>query len=47
VHSLQDIGLKVADSIRPELISESVKVHLSTINKVTNAYTQAARELLK
>jgi hypothetical protein len=47
VHSLQDFGVKVADSIRPELISEIVKVHLSTINKVTNAYTQAARELLK
>jgi hypothetical protein len=33
VHSLQDLGLKVADSIRPELISEIVKVHLSTINR--------------
>ena len=33
VHSLQDLRLNLADSIRPELISEIVKVHLSTINR--------------
>lgn len=47
VRSLLDFGQKVADSTKVEQISEIARLQAWIVNTVTNAYTQAARELLK
>lgn len=47
VQSVLDFGLKIADSTKVEQISDIAKSQAAIINEVTNAYTQAARELLK
>jgi hypothetical protein len=47
VRTVLDFGQKVADSTKVEQISELAKSQASIIAEVTNAYTQAARELLK
>jgi hypothetical protein len=47
VQTVIDFGLKIADSTKVEQISEIAKSQASIINEVTNAYTRAARELLK
>jgi len=47
VQTVLDFGQKVADSTKVDQISELAKSQASIINEVTNAYTQAARELLK
>jgi hypothetical protein len=47
VQTVLDFGLKIADSTKVEQISDLAKSQASIINEVTNAYTQAARELLK
>ena len=47
VNSLLDFSQKAADSTQVEWISALAKAQVSYISEVTNAYTKAARELLK
>ena len=47
VQTVLDFSQKVAESTKVEQISEIAKSQASIIHEVTNAYTQAARELLK
>ena len=47
LNSLLDFIQKAADSTQVEWISALAKAQASYINEVTNAYTKAARDLLK
>ena len=47
LNSLLDFSQKAADSTQVEWISALAKAQASYINEVTNAYTKAARDLLK
>ena len=47
LNSLLDFSQKAADSTQVEWISALAKAQVSYINEVTNAYTKAARDLLK
>ena len=47
VNSLLEFGQKAAESTQVEWISELAKAQTSYITEVTNAYTKAARDLLK
>jgi hypothetical protein len=47
VNSLLDFSQKAADSTKVDWFSALAKSQASVITEVTNAYTKAARELLK
>jgi hypothetical protein len=47
VNSVLDFGQKAADSTKVDWVSAIAKAQASYITEVTNAYTKAARELLK
>ena len=47
VNSLLEFSQKAADSTQVEWISDLAKAQASYITEVTNAYTKAARDLLK
>lgn len=47
VNSLLDFSQKAADSTKVDWFSEFTKSQASIITEVTNAYTKAARDLLK
>jgi hypothetical protein len=47
VNSLLDFSQKAADSTKVEWVSALAKSQASVITEVTNAYTTAARDLLK
>jgi hypothetical protein len=47
VNSVLDFGQKAADSTKVDWISALAKSQASVITEITNAYTKAARELLK
>ncbi len=47
VNSLLDFSQKAADSTKVDWISALAKSQASVITEVTNAYTKAARDLLK
>ena len=47
VNSVLDFGQKVADSTKVDWVSALAKSQAAVITEVTNAYTKAARELLK
>ncbi len=47
VHSVLDFGQKAADSTKVDWISALAKSQASIITEMTNAYTKAARDLLK
>ena len=47
LNSVLDFSQKAADSTQVEWISALAKAQASYITEVTNAYTKAARELLK
>ena len=47
VNSLLDFGQKAADSTKVDWVSALAKSQASVITEVTNAYTKAARDLLK
>jgi hypothetical protein len=47
VNSLLDFSQKAADSTKMDWFSALAKSQASVITEVTNAYTKAARELLK
>jgi hypothetical protein len=47
VNSLLDFSQKAADSTTVDWVSALAKSQASVITEVTNAYTKAARELLK
>jgi hypothetical protein len=47
VNSLLDFSQKAADSTKVDWFSEFAKSQASIITEVTNAYTKAARDLLK
>jgi hypothetical protein len=47
VNSLLDFSQKAADSTNVDWVSAIAKAQVSYITEVTNAYTKAARDLLK
>ena len=47
LNSLLEFGKKAAESTQVEWISDLAKAQASYITEVTNAYTKAARDLLK
>jgi hypothetical protein len=47
VNSVLDFGQKAADSTKVDWISALAKSQASIITEMTNAYTKAARDLLK
>jgi hypothetical protein len=47
LNGLLEFGQKAAESTQVEWISELAKTQASYITEVTNAYTKAARDLLK
>ncbi|MCW2685806.1 MAG: hypothetical protein JWR37_696 [Mycobacterium sp.] len=47
LNSLLDFSQKAADSTKVDWVSALAKSQASVITEVTNAYTKAARELLK
>lgn len=47
LNSLLEFGQKAAESTQVEWISDLAKAQASYITEVTNAYTAAARDLLK
>ncbi len=47
LNSLLEFGQKAAESTQVEWISDLAKAQASYITEVTNAYTTAARDLLK
>jgi hypothetical protein len=47
VNNLLEFGQKAAESTQVEWISELAKAQASYITEVTNAYTKAARDILK
>ena len=47
VNSVLDFGQKAADSTKVDWVSAIAKAQASYFTEVTNAYTKAARELLK
>jgi hypothetical protein len=47
LNSLLDFSQKAADSTKVDWVSALAKSQASAITEVTNAYTMAARELLK
>ena len=47
VNSLLDFSQKAADSTKVDWVSALAKSQASVITEVTNAYTKAARDLLK
>jgi hypothetical protein len=47
VNSLLDFSQKAADSTKVEWVSALTKSQASVITELTNAYTKAARDLLK
>ena len=47
VNSVLDFSQKAADSTKVDWVSAIAKAQASYITEVTNAYTKAARDLLK